>query len=933
MSRKIIISESQYKRVFLNEVQTLDTDPINPNSELSLDMIPGTINVPCKPKNIIGGSISGLDPSIDWCEVTKFSDCYMGNCSSKYKGVVYTWKQDSELGDKRVNPLHKEFEGYILNWNKVLNKFNNLKSLSKWDGSILLIDKKWLTSNDISKVFNRNSYNSNSIGIGTTNIFNPGWVIQEYFKYKDALETDLLSIIYQEEWKTSVKEAEEEYRKKYQKYKNELNKWNENFLFKIIAKESEYYTKNNIYHPSYNVNVRQEENYPRPLKLDTKYFDKNNPFGKSHTKSDETSISYDYKKKIKPDNVKDFQDWLDSKNLKWVNGVNLNKGAGYGNFGSYTSAAWDMYGIIYDYEKGNTGNKIPPMPVAPGKPEILLPNTKRNNLSDLENTIENFKLLLSAIDSFNSLILTQNNNDIVEFCNTNLKVNSLGQAVPESSVVRINSGTKDSKMLFWYRDICPDNGGVWVYSQGKNSKSCGCVRTPNIDGLYSSGKVTNFAKTLEYRLSTTDLRTPFEKISDWAEGCSDDWHCLADVASIGVLFLPVPGLNVALSAAIDLISAAGYVIEGEEGWELNAGLTFLGAAFSGFDAYKYTNKALKGSKDVIKLSNGLNKGLQNAEKIKLSPEWSKLSKTEQATKYSNEFRKGLKGMTSQELKDLSNIMRTFSKEGDELLMGLQKVMGDLKTLSTAEKAGFKDITDKILKDQNFKNIIAKEIVENGGKVDLKSIIKKHGSQSILKSTLVNSALFSAMQVWPEETAELIKKAIKLIDLIPGVDGALSKYLGMKDKGGTDDANSHYILNKLKELENYGPTIDAVNNIINSEYYSFLLKKYDIKVDTEIIKLILNGKNSIIGKPLEVALMLLNDFISIEKTLTDEGKTFDEIKNKLQENYDHIINYLKDESKKETIFDKLDAEMSPWSKEEEKRLKEEGYDVENMSVVF
>lgn len=51
------------------------------------------------------------------------------------------------------------------------------------------------------------------------------------------------------------------------------------------------------------------------------------------------------------DDVKKFQDWMDVKHPNWLNnGKSLNKGAGYGNFGSQTSKAWGKY--AEEYQKG-----------------------------------------------------------------------------------------------------------------------------------------------------------------------------------------------------------------------------------------------------------------------------------------------------------------------------------------------------------------------------------------------------------------------------------------------------------------------------------------------------------------------------------------------------------------------------------------------------
>jgi len=45
----------------------------------------------------------------------------------------------------------------------------------------------------------------------------------------------------------------------------------------------------------------------------------------------------------KPQDVKAFQDWLDTNHPNWINGKNLDKGAGYGIFGPNTKKAWETY--------------------------------------------------------------------------------------------------------------------------------------------------------------------------------------------------------------------------------------------------------------------------------------------------------------------------------------------------------------------------------------------------------------------------------------------------------------------------------------------------------------------------------------------------------------------------------------------------------------
>jgi len=62
------------------------------------------------------------------------------------------------------------------------------------------------------------------------------------------------------------------------------------------------------------------------------------------------------------DEIKAFQDWLDKNKSGWLNGGNLNKGAGYGNFGPKTAAAYNTYKD--EYAKPVAPNQTTPAPVA-----------------------------------------------------------------------------------------------------------------------------------------------------------------------------------------------------------------------------------------------------------------------------------------------------------------------------------------------------------------------------------------------------------------------------------------------------------------------------------------------------------------------------------------------------------------------------------------
>jgi len=68
-------------------------------------------------------------------------------------------------------------------------------------------------------------------------------------------------------------------------------------------------------------------------------------------------------------------------------------------------------------------------------------------------------------------------------------------------------------------------------------------------------------------------------------------------------------------------------------------------------------------------------------------------------------------------------------------------------------------------------------------------------------------------------------------------------------------------------------------------------------------------------------------------MKDEGKSYEEIKEKLQSNYDSIVQYLKDEGKKDNVINLLEKEKESWTEEEINDAKEMGLDVEKMSITF
>jgi hypothetical protein len=162
---------------------------------------------------------------------------------------------------------------------------------------------------------------------------------------------------------------------------------------------------------------------------------------------------------------------------------------------------------------------------------------------------------------------------------------------------------------FKWSDACKNNGGMFmipstpsVRTAGMstigftdNKTICCCVKSKGTAKVNVNGVDSDYVIDINIAdwcgKSIGDVRGGWEKVEDWGADCATDWHCIADIASIVSLAFGPAGLLV--SALIDLVSAIGYVAEGEEGWEINAGLTALGA-FGGLgEALKLAGKGTK----------------------------------------------------------------------------------------------------------------------------------------------------------------------------------------------------------------------------------------------------------------------------------------------------------------------------------------------------
>ena len=225
----------------------------------------------------------------------------------------------------------------------------------------------------------------------------------------------------------------------------------------------------------------------------------------------------------------------------------------------------------------------------------------------------NYNILLDFVDTHNKLIIGQskkflsqtewitiskkNEKKINKKIMMGEQVFNFGSPLLPVVLPTDDNGNSSGTMLWWsMSEACSYNyGGSFLYFDKDDpdtpNKYLCCVK--DTKGKQQSTKLYNSFKsdrkpvevgTISFSQSckVRDGRTWSEWWEDKGEECWTDWHCISDILSIVVSFFGPVG--VIIGAAIDIISAAGYAMEQDDGWKLNMGLTLLGVIPGGFEA-------------------------------------------------------------------------------------------------------------------------------------------------------------------------------------------------------------------------------------------------------------------------------------------------------------------------------------------------------------
>ena len=293
---------------------------------------------------------------------------------------------------------------------------------------------------------------------------------------------------------------------------------------------------------------------------------------------------------------------------------------------------------------------------------------------------------------------------------------------------------------FKWSDVCKNNGGMFMTPTTPSVRTTGMSKIGFIDNKTvcccvkqnGTAKVTVNGVNSDYVVdinindwcgkSIGDIRSGWEKVEDWTSDCASDWHCLADIGSIvSLAFGPV---GVLVSGLIDLISAIGYVVEGDEGWEINSSLTALGALGGLGEALKLAGK---GSKFSVKLGElGKITTQYGDDLIGLEREIAQWSRTlnPEELKMFDEFKELLKKIDDPKYRDLITDLNRQAKNLDSQQKG---------------------VLSNIFKNEDPKKI--EELYNKSGK-DLNKMVNSYFKG--VKQFVLQGSLFASMYVYSEE---------------------------------------------------------------------------------------------------------------------------------------------------------------------------------------
>jgi len=395
---------------------------------------------------------------------------------------------------------------------------------------------------------------------------------------------------------------------------------------------------------------------------------------------------------------------------------------------------------------------------------------------DILSILNTYNYTLKVIDIQNRLIKRQPSKEA--FNNCNKKTWGSHTTSTECCPTQFSSDENPWVRIKWdyvyeMKDVCKNHGGVFftwdVENRNEVNKFCSCTKgtisenekatvtlknpygfqskSPhNTMSKYRRCSNTGCVKTLlrsrnllEKKVEI-DINNQFEMIdtqswSSWWKNktvdCVTDWHCIADIASIVAYAFGPYGW--AISVAIDAISALGYVVEGDEGWKMNAGFTILGALGGAGELGTFAKHGMKVSNVMLDIGKAV-KGLDVIESRRIIKKILKTAK-----------------LSESELKAYKSVAEMLEKmnKGDAQKV-LNKLKKQINELNTVEKGAFK----KYINSKDFTP--EKFLKDLGSDKNLKQLIKKILKKSGIKSAVFGGSVFLGMYMFSKQLGDGLK---------------------------------------------------------------------------------------------------------------------------------------------------------------------------------
>jgi hypothetical protein len=385
---------------------------------------------------------------------------------------------------------------------------------------------------------------------------------------------------------------------------------------------------------------------------------------------------------------------------------------------------------------------------------------------------------------------------------------------------------------FKWSDACKNSGGIFMYPQQNINKTngltqmgiiggkvnCCCVNPTGKSTVTVDGAEGDYSVEIDIKewcqKSSGDVRGGLEKFSQWTIDCSNDWHCIADIASIVSLVFGPAGLII--GGVIDLVSAIGYVVEQDEGWKLNAGLTILGA-FGGLgEAISLSKGGIKFSSKLVNLS----KELKLVENDPILTR--KLLKT---------FAEGLSEVEKKQFKNFGkvalsqDILLKFGKGGEFL--------NEVNKLSKLEQG----ILSDMLKKETPEEI--QKLFKKSGK-DLQKTVNSYFKG--IKQVVIQGSLFAGMYVYSEEIGLFLKDLNDKYGLDPlGIFDGSGNINAEVDKNKNIDFTriiSNSDIKNLLKPDGSNSEFKSKFTQVSANYYElYLLSRKKMIDDQEILNLL------------------------------------------------------------------------------------------------